>query len=123
MKTRKDGNTGRVYSTEHGRICSACGNPVTDCICRQKEALRRGDGMVRVGQETKGRRGKRVTVITGVPLDHAGLSKLAKQLKQKCGSGGTTKDGIIEIQGDHRDTLVEELKKQGYTVKHSGKTT
>ena len=119
MKIEKDNKTGRVYSTEHGRMCPACGKPLTDCICRQKEAVRRGDGIVRVEQETKGRKGKRVTVITGVPLDHAGLSKLAKQLKQKCGTGGTIRDGVIEIQGDHRDMLVEELKKQGYTVKHS----
>jgi translation initiation factor 1 len=122
MKTKKDNNTGRVYSTEHGRMCPDCGNPITDCICRQKEAIHRGDGIVRVGQKTKGRKGKHVTVITGVPLDRTGLSKLAKQLKRKCGTGGTIKDGIIEIQGDHRDTLVEELKKQGYTVKQSGKT-
>ncbi|MBT8491140.1 MAG: translation initiation factor Sui1 [Deltaproteobacteria bacterium] len=119
MKTKKEINSSRVYSTEQGRMCPACGNPITDCICRQKKAVRRVDGIVRVGQETKGRKGKRVTVITGVPLDHAGLSKLAKQLKQKCGTGGTTRNGVIEIQGDHRDILVEELKKQGYTVKHS----
>lgn len=121
MKTRKNSNAGRVYSTEHGRMCPACGNPISDCICSREETVRRGDGTVRVGQETKGRRGKRVTVITGVPLDHAELSKLAKQLKQKCGTGGTVKNGVIEIQGDHRDTVMEELKKQGYSVKHSGK--
>jgi len=119
MKTKKEKNSSHVYSTEQGRMCPACGNPITDCICRQKETVRRGDGIVKVGQETKGRKGKRVTVITGVPLDHAGLSKLARELKQKCGTGGTTRNGVIEIQGDHRDILAEELKKQGYTVKHS----
>jgi translation initiation factor 1 len=122
MNAKRDGKTVPVYSTEQGRMCPACGKPITDCICRRKEAIRRGDGIVRVGQETKGRKGKHVTVIAGIPLDHAGLSKLVKKLKQKCGTGGTIKDGVIEIQGDHRDTLVEELKKQGYTVKHSGKT-
>jgi len=119
MKTKKEKKSSFVYSTEQGRMCPACGNPITDCICCQKETVHRGDGIVRVGQETKGRKGKRVTVIIGVPLDHAGLSKLAKQLKQKCGTGGTTRNGVIEIQGDHQDILAKELKKQGYAVKHS----
>ena len=78
------------------------------------------DGIVRVGRETKGRRGKGVTVITGIPLDHDGLRDLAKQFKQACGSGGTVMEGVIEIQGDHRDRLVEKLKNLGYTVKRSG---
>ena len=77
--------------------------------------------MVRVGRETKGRKGKGVTVITGVPLAGDALADLAKRLKQRCGSGGTVTDaGAIEIQGDHRDTLVAELGKLGYTVKRSG---
>jgi translation initiation factor 1 len=117
MNAKRDGKTVPVYSTEHGRMCPACGKPLSDCICRQKKTAHQDDGIVRVGQETKGRKGKRVTVITGIPLDHTGLSKLAKKLKQKCGTGGTIKNGVIEIQGDHRDTLVEELKKQRYTVK------
>jgi translation initiation factor 1 len=73
-----------------------------------------------VGRATKGRKGKGVTIITGGPLDPDGLQKLAKQLKQKCGAGGSVKDGVIEIQGDHRDALLEELQKQGYTAKRSG---
>jgi translation initiation factor 1 len=80
----------------------------------------KGDGIVRIGRATKGRKGKGVTLITGVPLDHEGMQKLTKQLKQKCGAGGALKDGVIEIQGDHRDVLVEELVKQGFTVKRSG---
>ena len=80
----------------------------------------RTTGVVRVGRETKGRKGKGVTLITGVPLAAAELDKLAKQLKQKCGAGGAVKNGVIEIQGDHRDMLVAELSKQGYTVKRSG---
>ena len=75
---------------------------------------------LRVGRQTKGRRGKGVTVVTGVPLTGADLTKLAKALKKRCGSGGTVKDGVIEIQGDHRDALVAELTKQGFTVKRSG---
>jgi len=76
--------------------------------------------VVRVGRETKGRRGKGVTVVTGVPLSGGALEELGSRLKRICGSGGTVKDGVIEIQGDHRDLLVEELSKSGYSVKRSG---
>jgi translation initiation factor 1 len=75
---------------------------------------------VRVGRETKGRKGKGVTVITGLPLGSAELKELAKGLKSRCGSGGTVKDGVIEIQGDHRDLLVEELGRRGWTARRSG---
>jgi translation initiation factor 1 len=80
----------------------------------------KGDGIVRVGRETKGRKGSGVTVITGIQSHPEGLEKLAKQFKQQCGTGGTFKNGVIEIQGDHRDLLVAELQKLGYTVKRSG---
>ncbi len=76
--------------------------------------------MVRVRRETKGRGGKTVTAITGVPVAEGPLALLAADLKKRCGTGGTVKDGIIEIQGDHRDTLVAELSKRGYTVKLAG---
>ena len=79
-----------------------------------------GDGKVRVGRSTKGRKGKGVTVITGVPLSGADLQDLARDLKRQCGSGGTVKEGVIEIQGDHRDVLVDLLSKRGYAVKRSG---
>ncbi|MDR4506790.1 MAG: translation initiation factor Sui1 [Candidatus Brocadiaceae bacterium] len=111
---------GMVYSTDHGRMCPACEEPVDGCICGKKKEGVEGDGVVRVRREIKGRKGKGVTVISGVPLDPGGLQKLVKQLKQKCATGGTVKEGIIEIQGDLRKMLVEELIKQGYTVKHSG---
>ena len=75
---------------------------------------------MRVGRSTKGRKGKGVTVITGIPADATQLKQIAKTLKQKCGSGGTVKAGSIEIQGDHRDLLMEELKDMGYTVRRSG---
>ena len=76
--------------------------------------------MVRVSRETQGRAGKGVTVIKGVPLDGAALDQLGKQLKSACGAGGTVKHGTIEIQGDHRDTVVARLKQHGWTVKRSG---
>jgi translation initiation factor 1 len=80
----------------------------------------KSDGVVRVGRETKGRKGAGVTIITGIPTHPEGLKKIAKELKQKCGTGGTVKNGVIEIQGDQRDRLVKELTSRGYTVKKSG---
>lgn len=120
MPKEQDENSGLVYSSEHGKMCPACGRSVAGCVCRQTKAVAQGDGIVRVGRSTKGRKGKCVTVITGITLEADGLKKLARELKQKCGAGGTAKAGVIEIQGDHRDTLIAELKKQGYTVKRSG---
>ena len=120
MPIEQDDNLGIVYSSEHGKMCPACGRAVAGCVCREVKSAVQGDGIVRVGRSTKGRKGKCVTVITGVALEAEGLKKLARQLKQKCGAGGTAKAGVIEIQGDHRDILIEELKKQGYTVKRSG---
>ena len=76
--------------------------------------------MVRVSRQTKGRKGKGVSCVTGLPLAGEALEKLAKQLKQRCGAGGTVKDGVIEIQGDHREVLAQELKKLGYVVKLAG---
>ena len=73
-----------------------------------------------MARETKGRKGKGVTLITGLPLDETSLKGLAKELKRTCGTGGTVKNGVIEIQGDHRDALVAELKKRGYDAKRSG---
>ncbi len=113
---------GLVYSTTHGQMCPGCGEPVAECICRERQAntIPEGDGIVRVCRETKGRKGKGVTLITGVPVDENKLRSLAKQLKRLCGAGGTVKDRVIEIQGDHRDLLIEELTRQGYTVKRAG---
>ena len=75
---------------------------------------------MRVGRQTRGRKGKGVTVITGLPLGKAELETLARELKKRCGSGGTVRDGVIEIQGEHRDTLVVELGQRGFRVKKSG---
>ena len=73
-----------------------------------------------MGRETKGRKGAGVTVISGVPVAEEALKALAKELKARSGSGGTVKDGVIEIQGDHRDLLVEELAKRGFKAKRAG---
>jgi translation initiation factor 1 len=110
---------GLVYSTDTGRMCPDCRQPVAQCICGQKP-LPKTDGIVRVSRETKGRAGKGVTLVKGVPLDLAGLTALGKQLKAACGSGGTVKDGVIEVQGDHCDAVIGLLQKQGYTVKRAG---
>ena len=119
---KQDIQIGTVYSTDHGRTCPTCARPIAQCVCRENEANRvpEGDGIVRVSRETKGRKGKGVTLVTGVPLDQNKLRNLAKQLKRICGAGGTVKDAVIEIQGDHRDILVQELTKQGYIVKRAG---
>jgi translation initiation factor 1 len=112
---------GLVYSTEGGRMCPVCREPQARCACKSKQAaLPLGDGKVRVSRETSGRGGKAVTVVRGLPLDAAALTQLGKQLKAACGTGGTVKDGVIEIQGDHADKLVALLQAQGYAVKRSG---
>ena len=97
-------------------MCPACGKPIAACVCREATTPI-GDGTVRVRLDTKGRKGKGVTVISGVALSGLELSELGKKLKQRCGAGGTVKDGVIEIQGDHCDLLAEELKTQGWKVK------
>ncbi len=112
-----------VYSTETGRTCPECRQPVAACACaalKAAAARAAGDGVVRVSRETKGRGGKAVSLVRGVPLDDAGLQALAKELKTACGSGGTVKDGVIEIQGDHIATLLQRLAGRGWTVKRAG---
>jgi translation initiation factor 1 len=111
---------GLVYSTEHGRMCPDCRQPVAKCICKSARPAPKTDGVVRVRLETKGRKGKGVTVISGVPLGEPELTILGKELKQRCGSGGTVKDGVIEIQGDHRALAMEQLRSKGWTVKAAG---
>jgi translation initiation factor 1 len=111
--------SGLVYSTDSGRHCPECNQPIKECSC--KDPVRpQGDGIVRLSRETKGRKGVGVTLITGVPLNDDELKELCKQLKKKCGAGGSVKDGVIEIQGDKRDLLLPELEKKGWKVKKSG---
>lgn len=109
---------GPVYSTEHGRMCPACGRALATCACARGASS--GSGVVRVGRATKGRKGAGVTVVRGVPLAGKELAALAKDLKRRCGSGGTIRDGAIEIQGDHRDAIVAALAGRGWDVKRSG---
>lgn len=115
----KKHNGGLVYSTDQGRMCPQCRHPQDQCQCKQ-EARPLGDGVVRVSRETKGRKGKGVTLISGIPLPEAELKAYAKELKAKCGTGGTVKDGVVEIQGDQRDILVPLLQHKGWVVKRSG---
>ncbi|WP_404364102.1 translation initiation factor Sui1 [Marinobacter sp.] len=116
---KKQSRGGLVFSTDQGRMCPGCGQPVADCACK-KTAQPMGDGIVRVSRETKGRKGKGVTLVTGVPLEEGELKSLAKELKAKCGTGGTLKEGVIEIQGDQRDILVPLLEAKGWKVRRSG---
>lgn len=113
-------NSRLVYSDELGPLCRTCGRPLKKCRCKTQPAPVKTDGIIRLHRETKGRKGKGVTLITGVPLAGEELKALAKTLKQKCGTGGTVRDGIIEIQGDHRDLLLTELQKKGWIVKKAG---
>lgn len=101
-------------------MCPGCRQPLARCACRSPAALPAGDGIVRVSRETKGRGGKGVTLVKGLPLDAAALAALGKHLKAACGTGGTVKDGVIELQGDHRDALVERLARDGFNVKKAG---
>ncbi|MGH6648124.1 translation initiation factor Sui1 [Aquabacterium sp.] len=119
MKSQKSSG-GLVYSTELGRTCPECRQAVAHCVCGQKVALPASDGIVRVSRETKGRKGKGVTLVKGVPLDSAALSDLGKQLKAACGCGGTVKEGVIEVQGDHVEVVMAFLQKKGWTVKRAG---
>jgi len=119
MKGRS-GSGGLVYSTETGRMCPECRQPVAQCTCKLAKPRPAGDGIVRVSRETKGRGGKAVTLVKGVALDEPALAALGKQLRAACGSGGTVKDGVIEVQGDHCDRVVALLQAQGHTVKRAG---
>jgi translation initiation factor 1 len=102
-------SAGLVYSTDGGRMCPTCRKPVGQCTCGKAKSGPISDGIVRVSRETKGRNGKNVTVVRGLALDEAGLALLGKELRTACGSGGTVKDGVIEVQGDHRERVIEIL--------------
>ncbi|MDZ7858192.1 translation initiation factor Sui1 [Sphaerotilus sp.] len=114
-------STRLVYSTEAGRICPDCRQPVLQCLCSRPAAVSVStDGIVRVSRETKGRAGKGVTLVKGLGLEGDALTALAKALKATCGSGGTVKDGVVEVQGDHCDKVIAWLAAKGWKVKRAG---
>jgi translation initiation factor 1 len=116
----RDGG-GIVYTTGIGERCPNCLRPVAQCVCKKgTPGKTTSDGIVRVSRETAGRKGKGVTVISGLGLAEPELQALATELKKKCGSGGAAEAGRIEIQGDHRDRLVAELTKRGWKTKRAG---
>jgi translation initiation factor 1 len=119
-KSPSDGG-GIVYSTDIGERCPNCLRAVRECVCKKGTPGKvASDGVVRVSRETQGRKGKGVTVITGLGLPSEQLEALATELKKRCGSGGAVENGRIEIQGDHRDRLVQELTQRGFKAKRAG---
>ena len=117
-------NSRLVYSTESGKICPSCQKPVSECTCIKKKSKSqtniKTDGIIRVQREVKGRKGKTVTTVSGFQINADELKNLATQLKRRCGTGGSVKDGVIIIQGDHRDALITELKNRGFKAKIAG---
>ncbi|MBL8286596.1 MAG: translation initiation factor Sui1 [Rubrivivax sp.] len=113
---------GLVYSTEGGRMCPQCRRPVAACTCAAQRAAAApaGGGAVRVSRESKGRGGKTVTQVRGLPLAEAELQALGKALRAQCGSGGTVKDGVIEVQGDHVERVLALLAARGVAAKRAG---
>jgi translation initiation factor 1 len=117
---RKAPSGGLVYSTEGGRMCPACRKPLADCACGAARPAVPGDGVVRVSREKQGRAGKTVTLIRGLDLDAVALGTLGKQLRAACGAGGTARDGVLELQGDHVERVMAWLAQQGRAVKRAG---
>ncbi len=117
-------NSRLVYSTETGKICPSCQKPVSECTCKKKKSRSQTnikyDGIIRIQREVKGRKGKTVTTVSGFQINADEIKNLATQLKRRCGTGGSVKDGVIIIQGDHRDTLITELKNRGFKAKIAG---
>ncbi|OYU76313.1 MAG: stress response translation initiation inhibitor YciH [Burkholderiales bacterium PBB5] len=112
-----------VYSTDAGRICPDCRQPVASCQCKAlaaQAAVAQGDGIARVSRETKGRGGKTVTLVRGLPLAPDALTALGKRLRTACGTGGTLKDGVLELQGDHAERTLAWLQGEGFRVKRTG---
>lgn len=111
-----------IHGSGHTPVCSLCGRPLGGCVCDiSKLGMSPSQTQpVRVGRETKGRAGKGVTVISGLALAPEQLQALATELKKRCGSGGTVREGVIEIQGEHRDTLIAELARRGILAKRAG---
>jgi translation initiation factor 1 len=117
-------NSRLIYSTESGKICPSCQKSISECTCKKKKSRSQTsikyDGIIRIQREVKGRKGKAVTTVSAFQLADDELKNLATQLKRLCGTGGSVKDGVIIIQGDHRDTLVTELINRGFKAKIAG---
>ena len=117
-------NSRFVYSTETGRMCPKCNKPASKCTCKSKVSKKADDGttdgMIRIKREVKGRKGKTVTTISGFNKDDGVIKDLASRIKALCGSGGSVKDGVMIIQGDHREAIKAELEKQGFKTKLAG---
>lgn len=121
MNQRKPATSGLVYATDRGRTCPNCRQALADCRCAsQAKAKPAGDGVVRVSRESKGRGGKTVTLVRGLALDDAALQALGKQLRSACGAGGTVKDGVLEVQGEHRERVLALLLQEGFVAKVAG---
>jgi translation initiation factor 1 len=118
--SKRNNSGGLVYSTAVGRTCPGCRRAIDQCSCNKHKAKPVSDGIVRVSRQIAGRNGKSVTVIKGLALNAVELVDLAKQLKTACGSGGTVKDGVIEVQGDHCDRVIATLTAKGYKTKRAG---
>ena len=116
---RKPGSGGLVYSTDSGRMCPTCRQAVAGCLCKQQASPAAG-GKLRVSCETKGRGGKAVTLVRGLSLGADALADLGKQLRTLCGTGGTVKDGVVELQGDHVERVMAHLKSSGQVVVRTG---
>ena len=116
-----DGDRARlVYSTGHGKICAGCGWPENDCRCSSRTAASEAIPkrlVAKLRMEKKGRGGKTVTVVDGLPRNSAFLKELSQELKRACGTGGAVLDGAVELQGDLRDRVRAVLERKGYTVK------
>ncbi|MEN5163016.1 translation initiation factor Sui1 [Achromobacter kerstersii] len=118
---KRSSSGGLVYSTESGRMCPECRQALAQCQCKPAaRAVPAGDGVARVSRETKGRGGKSVTLVRGLALEPMALAVLGKELRTACGSGGTVKDGVIEVQGDHCDRIIDALTTRGHRAKRAG---
>jgi translation initiation factor 1 len=116
---RSDGG-GLVYSTDGGRMCPICRHSSAQCQCPNAKLVPAGDGMVRVSRSSKGRGGKTVTLVQGLALPADELAALGKQLRAACGAGGTHKEGVLEVQGDHVTRVLAWLQAKGLKAKRSG---
>ena len=113
------GYSSLVYSTETGATCPECEKSIEQCSCNPSANPKDGLKTVRVSSTNKGRKGKTVTLIKGLRMNPSELKAYAGKLKKKTGTGGSLKDGVIEIQGDYRDKVGEILKKDGWEVRNA----